>query len=386
MKEALRLSDAMTDREKFATRSLYYFLSGDYPQCVNESGELIKRYGADGGGYNMRALCFSKLRNMRSAVDEQQRAVQILPRRLVWRGNLAIYAAYSSDFPMAEREATAVETPTDLMTLALAFAKLGQGQLPQAVETYQKLAKVSGRGASWAASGLADLALYEGRFSDAARMFEEGANADLTAKNGDRAARKFTSLGHVQLLAGEPGAAAASAEAALKNSNTVEVRLLAARILVEANQIDRARKLAASLDAELPAEPQAYGKIIEGEIALKSGDARQAIKLLTQANEILDTWLGRFDLGRAYLQAKALPQADSEFDRCINRSGEALALFADEEPTFGYFPVVYYYKGRIREGLNNASVADSYRTYLNIRGQSTEDPLVLEIKRRSGAS
>jgi tetratricopeptide (TPR) repeat protein len=304
----------------------------------------------------------------------------------VWRGNLAIYAAYSSDFTTAEREATAVETPTDLMTLALAFAKLGQGQLPQAIETYQALAKISARGASWAASGLADLALYEGRLSEAARMFEESANVDLAAKNGDRAARKFTSLGYVQLLRGEPRAAVASAEAALKNSNTVEVRLLAARILVEANEVDRARKLAASLEAELPAEPQAYGKIIEGEIALKSGEARQAIKLLTDANEILDTWLGHYDLGRAYLQAKAFPQADSEIDRCIKRSGEALALFADEEPTFGYFPIVYYYQGRIREALNHASVSDAYRSYLNSLGQSTEDPLVLEIKRRLGTS
>ena len=291
-----------------------------------------------------------------------------------------------SDFPLAEKEATAVETPTDLMTLALTFAKLGQEQLPQAVEIYQKLAKTSARGASWAASGLADLALYEGRFSDAARMFQQSADADLAANSADRAARKFTSLGYAQLLRGETRAAVAAAEAAVKNSNTVEVRLLAARIYVEANNTDRARKLAASLAAELPAEPQAYAKIIEGEIALKSGDLRQAIKLLTEANTILDTWLGHFDLGRAYLQAKAFPQADSEIDRCIKRRGEALALFADEEPTFGYFPVVYYYQGRIRQGLNNAGFADSYRNYLKIRGQSTEDPLVRETKKQIGGS
>ena len=39
---------------------------------------------------------------------------------------------------------------------------------------------------------------------------------------------------------------------------------------------------------ELQAEPQAYGKIIDGEIALKGGNARQAVKLLTESVALLD--------------------------------------------------------------------------------------------------
>ena len=82
----------------------------------------------------------------------------------------------------------------------------------------------------------------------------------------------------------------------------------------------------------------------------------------TQANDILDTWIGRFDLGTAYLELGAFTEADSEFDRCIKRRGEALALFLDEVPTYGYFPPVYYYQGRVREGLKNAGFAESYKT------------------------
>jgi hypothetical protein len=76
--------------------------------------------------------------------------------------------------------------------------------------------------------------------------------------------------------------------------------------------------------------------------------------------------------------------ADSEFDRCIKRRGEVLALFLDEEPTYGYLPPVYYYQGRVREGLNNKRFAESYRTYLSIRGQSKEDSLLPEVRRRAG--
>src|SRR4029450_9389854 len=132
-----------------------------------------------------------------------------------------------------------------------------------------------------------------------------------------------------------------------------------------------------------PGEPQAHGKIIEGLIALKSTDARGAIKILTEANTTLDTWFGHFDLGRAYLAAGALPQAASEFDRCISRRGEALSLM-DEGPTYGHFPLAHYYQGRVREALKTASYADAYRAYLKIRGASREDSLVPDVRRRAG--
>ena len=195
---------------------------------------------------------------------------------------------------------------------------------------------------------------------------------------------KLTSMAYAQLARGQQRLAVAAAEKALLNSNVVPVRFLAARVLAEAGAIAKARSLAAALVAELPAAPQAYGKIIEGEIALKSGDARSAIKVLSEANALVDTWLGRFDLGRAYFEARAFPQADSEFDQCIARRGEALSLL-DEDPTYGYFPTVYYYQGRVREGLLNAGFAASYREYLKIRGASTEDPLLSEVRRRAGS-
>jgi hypothetical protein len=45
---------------------------------------------------------------------------------------------------------------------------------------------------------------------------------------------------------------------------------------------------------------------------------------------------------------------------------------------------VYYYQGRVREGLNNAGFAESYRTYLAIRGESKEDDLLTDVRRRAG--
>ncbi len=383
IKEALSYLEGMTERERLSTRGFYVRLTGDYQQCVKEFGELTARF-SDAIAYNQLALCYSKLRNLRQAVDVLRQALRILPNHPVFRGNLAIDAAYAGDFETAEQEAATVQPPSDLATLAVAFAQMGQGRLPEATETYQKLAAMPARAKSWAASGLGDLALYEGRFADSAQLFEQGAAAELDAKSPDKAARKLTGLAYAHLMGGRAAPAVAAAEKALQHSKVPDVRFLAGRIFAEAGELGRAREQAATFASEFAAEPRAYGKIIEGVIALKDGDSHLAVKLLLEANGVLDTWLGHFDLGRAYLAAGAFVQADSEFDSCIKRRGEALALLMDEEPTSGYFPTVYYYQGRVREQLKNAGFAESYRSYLGVRGKSTEDPLLPEVRKRAG--
>ena len=98
----------MTERERFSTRAFYYRMTGDYQQCVNEYGQLTARYAADAVAHNNRALCLSKLRKMREAVEEMRQAVQILPKRVLFRANLAVYSDYAGDFQTAEQEIQSV--------------------------------------------------------------------------------------------------------------------------------------------------------------------------------------------------------------------------------------------------------------------------------------
>jgi len=385
IKEAVRHLDGMTERERFRTRGLYYMLTSDYPNCVKEYGDLIARYSADGPARNNLALCLTHLRQLPRAVSEMRQVVRIVPKRALYRQNLALYADYSSDFKSAEEEVAAMPEPGFLGLLALAFSQIGHGRPADAAAAYTQVAKLDAQGGSYAASGLGDLALYEGRLADAARIFAEGAAADVASKDPDRAASKWAALAHTELLRHRAAAAIVAAERALAASQAVKIRFLVARTLVEAGSIGRATQLAAGLAAELQPEPQAYAKVIEGEAALSKGDAREAIKLLGEANALLDTWIAHFDLGRAYLRANAFTQADSEFDRCLGRRGEALSLFLDEEPTAGFLPPVLYYQGLAREGLQTAAFADSYRAYLAIRGQSKDDPLLPEVRRRASA-
>jgi eukaryotic-like serine/threonine-protein kinase len=388
IKLALGHLDRMTEREKYRTRGFYYALTGDQQKCVEEYSTLINRFPSDVAGRNNLAICLTQLRNMPKALEQVRQAAAILPKRSLYRSNTSLYASYGSDFQTGEREARAsqeLDAAARYGFLALAFAQVGLGQLPEATQTYQKLQPLGKVPASDARSGLADLALYEGRFADAVRILQEGVSEDLTSKYVDRAATKLAILAYTRLLQGQKGPAVAAAEKALSTSKTVNVRFLAGRVFAEAGQAARAQALAASLASELQPEPQAYGKLIEGEIALAKGDARAAIKIFNDAHNLLDLWIGLFDRGRAYLELGAFTEADSDFDQCIKRRGEALALFLDESPTFGFLPPAYYYLGRVREGLKSGGFADSYRTYLSIRGKAGEDPLLADVRKRIGS-
>jgi len=384
IKLAMEHVDRMTERERYRIRGLYYLNTENFEKCIEEYGALVRQYPADNIGHNNLSLCYLGLFNIPKAIEELQRALEVLPNNQFARGNLAVYLSYDGDFPASEREARTVlkASPSyEQAYLALAFAQVGQGQLAEAVKTYQQLEKISDQGQSMAAQGLADIALYEGRLGEAAQLMQHGAALDLQAGRLDSAAANFAELGHLQLLRKQRAATLAALEKALANSQIVSTRFLAARVYVALGETGKASSLAAELRSKPRPEPQADAKLIEGEIALHEKDPRKAIELFNEANKTLNTWIGWFDLGRAYLEAGLFVEADSEFDRCIKRRGEALNIF-NYVPAYGYLPEVYYYQGLVRDGLKSPGAAESYRTYLSIRGKAGEDPLLPEVRRR----
>ena len=386
VRQAIRHVDRMTERERLRTRGLLYYITNDYEACVKEYGDLLVQYEADVAARNNLALCSTKLRHMAHARDQMRRVVSILPKRSLYRLNASLYSTYAGDFAQGESDALAAQQLGDRWALqALALAKLGQNDFGAATVAYESLGKSIGAGPSYTTSGLADIALFQGRFGAAAEMFADGAVADLAAQEPDRAAMKLVGLAYAELSRGRRREAIAAADRAVAQSTSIQVRFLAGRTYAEAGALPKASAIAIELVDSLQVESQAYGKLLEGVVLLHRRAARAAVRTLNDANEMLDTWIGHFDLGRAYLEAGAFPQADSEFDRCLKRSGEALSLFLDEEPTSGFLPPVYYYLGRAREGMGTSAFGDAYRRYLAIRNQAETDPLADDIRKRLGS-
>ena len=269
-----------------------------------------------------------------------------------------------------------------LSYIAQALSQLAQGKVAEATATYHRLETVSSRGASSAAIGLADVALYEGRLSEAATLLENGIKGDLANNLAAAAATKQMALAELHVLRGQKTQALALAEQALPMAKDEGRKYVLARIYLEAGQEGKALQLASELSARIEPDPRHYAKLIEGESQLLKGKLSEAVTTMQEAQKFADSWPGRFMLGRAYLEAKAFAEAHSEFDACLKRRGEAAAILLDDVPSYRYLPPVYYYLGRVQSGLNSPAAAESWRTFLKLKEKGEDEPLITDARRR----
>ncbi len=377
--------DRMSERERFRTRGLYYTFERNTDKAIEELNQLVKEFPSDTTGAANLALAYFYRRDMQRALQEGRRAVELSPKNVPQRNNVGLFAMYAGDFDTAIQEQQAVLAMNPSFVLAyvgMALSQVGKSHLAEAVDTYHRLEKLGPLGASVSSIGLADLALYEGRTSDAVHILEGGVATDIANKNSDAAAIKWVTLAQAYLQMGRNSQARSALNKALEASKELEVTYWAARAYLGLGEESQALGLARRLETRLEADPQAYAKLIEAEADLKRGRPREAVQLLKQAQKLADTWLGRFDLGRAYLEAGAYPEADSELELCVKRRGEATAAFLNEVPTYRLVPPVYYYLGRAQEGLKSPAAEQSYQMFITTKAKSEPDPLVTDARQR----
>ena len=386
--DAMAKIDRMTERERYRTRGGYYLMRGEPLQAIEEYTSLVNQFPSDTAGYANLALAYFYTRNMSKALEEGKKAVEISPKNVVQRNNLALYALYAGDFDTATNEEQTVLGMNPSFEKAyegLALAQLGQGKPADATVTWQKLQSLSARGASKAATGLADLASYEGRMGDAADLLQKAISGDQANQDAESAADKLAALAIVQQALGKNSDAVASADAAAKASKDESVYFRAGRAYLETGQEPKLRLMAADLAARISHDAQAYAKILEAESQLGHGKAQDAIETLQEAQKLADMWLVHFDLGRAYLDAGAFPEASSQLEACLKRKGEATSIFLDDVPSYHFLPPVYYYLGRAQEGMKSTGAADSYKTFLAIKEKSNGDALVADAQKHLAA-
>ncbi|HEX4782766.1 MAG TPA: protein kinase [Candidatus Sulfotelmatobacter sp.] len=383
-KLAMQHIDRMTDREKYRTRGGYYLAVADGDKAVEEFSALVKQYPADSMGLSALAHAYYLRHDMAKAVDASRRAVEIYPRNVVYRTNASLYALFAGDYDTSEREAKAVlainPAYEDAFTI-LALCETAKGNFDQATEHWRKVESLSAGGASSASGGLADLALYRSAPEQAISELQKGIDGDVVAKNTDAAAKKYVTMAEAQLMAGKKADALKLVKQGLAMSKA-NVMFAAARVYIMAGDLAQAGALGAELSKQLEFTPQAFGKLIDGDIQLSRGNARQAVQLFRESERLSDSWLAHFDLARAYIAAEAYTDATTELETCLRRRGEATDIYIDEQQTFRYFPATYYYLGRAMEGLKSAQAADAYKSFLAMKVSSAHDPMVDDAKKR----
>ena len=383
-KLAMQHIDRMTDREKYRTRGGYYLAVSDGDKAVEEFSALVKQYPADTMGLSALAHAYYLRHDMAKAVEASGRAIEIYPKNVVYRTNASLYALFAGDYDTSDHEARAVlainPVYEDAYTI-LALCETAKGNFDKATEHWHKVESLSAGGASSAAGGLADLALYRSDPKEAIPALQKGIDGDVVAKASDAAAKKYVILAEAQIMLNKKADGLKSVKQGVAMSRA-NVLFSAARVYLMAGDYAQATALGAELSKQLEATPQAFGKLIEGDIQLSRGNARQAVQKFRESERLLDSWLAHFDLARAYIAAEAYTDASTELETCLRRRGEATDIYIDEQQTFRYFPATYYYLGRALEGLKSSGAAEAYKNFLAMKVTAAQDPMVDDAKKR----
>jgi serine/threonine-protein kinase len=387
--EALRRTDRMTEREKLRTVGGYYIGIARNPDKAIETYELlVAKYPADSAGYNNLAIAYFSTLNFAKAFEYGRKAIEIYPKTYKYRSNYALYAMYAGDFKTVAEIAQPLikEDPkVDVPYLPLAMEALVAGDIPRARGVYQQATQAGDAGMSLRALGIADIAIYEGRYDEALSILPSAAKRDQDQHNILGAASKLVALAEAYQARGNDAARQTSIAQARALSTQENVLVPAARLAIAAGRPEEARKIAAELAQRLSAQSRAYAKMIEGEIAIAAKQYAVAVEALNAAQKLADLWLVRFALGLAYFHHGDYPEAVSEFEKCRERRGEATAVFLDDLPTFHYYATLPYWLGRARE-MQKLDARAQFQEFLRIRQGATGDPLVEDARRRIEAA
>ena len=386
-KAAFAAKDRMTNRERYRLEGVYsQLVTRDYNKAIDTYKALVKEYPADGPGHNNLAVGYFRRLEFAEALKEGRIVLDIFPRSPLYRTNYALYAMYAGDFPLASSEAQKLikeGTATYDTYLPLAVSAIADGKLDDARAVYERMANVDASGASLAVVGLADIALAEGRTSEAARILQAGIKADQQQDNPAAVATKRIALADALGMQGDVKSAVAESLAALAIDRTEAQILPATRWLLAVRHLDQAVALGNELDKRLEPQSRAYGRIVAAQVALARGRQADGVDALREAMKFADLWLARFYLGQAYLDAGYFNEALSEFELCRKRRGEGYAAFLDDIPTARYVAVLPYWIGRAREGAGLADQARvDYEAFLKARSAGARDPLTLDARRR----
>jgi len=386
--KALSLMGGMTDREKYRTLGVYYGeVSHNFDKAIENYSTLVRLYPADGAGHNNLAMAYFSTLNFQKALEQGKRVLEIYPKIQLYQGNYALYAMYAGDFATASAEARRVvaESPAYFPAyLPLAIAALDSGNVDAAREAYGRMEETGPQGASIASMGLADIALLIGRPADAVNPLKEGVAADRARSDRSGLAAKLAALAEAYDQAGQSQAAAAAARESLSVAPSGLEAVPAARVLIRIGREQDASKVIEQLVGSLQPQNRAWGKVLESEIALRQRRFVEAVDILGEARKLADIWLGRFQMGTAYVQAGYYAEGLSELEQCQKRRGEATALLLNDVPSYRTLATLPYWLGRAKEGLGMRPAAlEHYKAFLAVRGAAARDPLVTDARKRA---
>jgi tetratricopeptide (TPR) repeat protein len=360
--KALSLLDRMTERERYRTLGLYYtVVSLNYDTAIENYQKLVEKFPADGAGNNNLAILYTFTAQYERALQQSVKLLEIYPGRQLYRGNHAQYAIYASDIVAAAAEAQKVlaEDPSFFKSyMIMAIVSLHDGDTAAAIRFYERMAESGVRGASLANIGLADIALFEGRFDDAIAILQEGIAIDQSENNERGVGTKTVALAQARIASGDVAGGLQMIDdlAATRGDGQL---VPSAEIYAAARQFDDSFRIAEQYRKQLRPTARAYANLIDGMNAIHQEEYVLAIESLRKALDYADLWIVRYYLAQAYLGAGYPAEASAEFDSLISRRSEAAGMFFDDVPTWRYTALLNEWKEKAGTAISNMSASVS---------------------------
>jgi serine/threonine-protein kinase len=386
---ALRGVDQLGDFDRLKLLGDLYSKTYELDRAASSYQELLRIWPQDKGAAGNLVGAYTLKGDLTGALDLERTIVAKHPKSVNDRTNLVQLYILTGDPEEGARRADALVAelphPGEVTFVYGAVADFLLGRHSDAIARYTRLQAIA---PSLAAAGLADLAMAERRWADAATILEAGIADDVAHKNDGGAATKWATLARVRLARGDKTGAIAAADKAVAAGGLTEI-YAAGAVYAELGLEKKTRPLTDKLGTSLALQSRIQGKFIEAELLRGAGKAKEAIAKLEDAQHIQDSWLGRFHLGRASLDAGDAARAEREMRTCLKRRGEGAFVYLDDSPSLQYLTPVYYYLARAEDAQASADAPAAYRAFLALHpdgpGTAAADALVDDARRRLGS-
>jgi eukaryotic-like serine/threonine-protein kinase len=415
--KAVQNIDRVSDREKPYIRSAQAFQDNKPAEGVRELEKLIEQYPDEKDALlNLGNRYLGMLHNPEKAITTFNRIIEIDPLHKQAYNSLAYAYDDAGNFAKAlwainqyislvPEEANPYDSRADLYAhngkldeaidsyrkaiekkhdFDSAWRKLGglyllKGQYAEAEKCFRELAASDEKlFRSQGRLSLAKIPLYQGKFTQALKVLEEGIASDRF--EGFPALQKKNIEARIYRESDKPKALAqmqANLQEFQKLNPTGVLPLGGLACTFARNgEFDKAKRTAADFKAELekkaPDQMASYEPVL-GCIEREQGNYEAAVEHWEKAAQSLHTWDSHFELARTYLLAGRLGESLTEFERVASDYSELRSVNTIDAVK------LYYFLGQVYEKSGSrAKAIENYRQFLDI--WKNADPGIVEVE------
>ena len=381
---AVQNAGGLTEVNRAKVQAGYFQAIGAYDRAIAPLEQAVRQDPYD--SHIRTELCgvFIETDQIRRAVEIARSTATDFPRLVIAWTNLAGAELRASDtedaIEHARKALTEFPHPPPHASVYLALAEAMRGEAQGASDDYGRL---RAHDASLATLGLADLALAEGRSTDAEALLRAGLDEDVAAHATDAADRKWVALAEALLARGDRAGALAAARKVAPSSPDAATLYGAAAVLMEAGDAKGAASISDELGKAVSQKARLYSKLLEAALLRKAGKPRDALARLADARDISDAWLVHLELARAHLDLGEAALAERELRECLARRGEGTLAYGEDAPSWRLVPPVTYYLARALEALRSPEAKATYEAYVALAARAERDPLADDARRRA---